>query len=494
MGIYSIAAFFYWVAIRITYPYELEYGEGIVLWQAQHVSHFATAYAPITHYPFIVFHYTPLYQLVSLVVSKLTGNLLLAGRLVSSFSALGICLTLAWVVYRTTPVRASRLAAVGGAIVAMAFPCGLSMMRWAPFMRVDMLGLWLSFSGLAMFVLARTTAQRFFAFVLFVAAIYTKQSLVAGAVACLLVAGVMNLRQAIKLGAFTAALGGALLAALAFSTHGEVIKHLFAYNVNRFSILAVAHNLETDLQSTMLLIALAAAAAFGPIRDAARAFSQRNAAMLGTGLSASPYRLALFTFTVHFILAALVSLTSGKSGSSINYYLELNLSACALASLFVARLLWNWRKKRVSPAIALAYLLPFLILGQQFLAASHLLRDSYMDRRAMAQKAQNSDALVRILRNSPEPVMSEDMTLLYKAGKQVPFEPAIVTELAATHAWDETPLVNMIRDRAFSVMVIRNDPDILYSPAVLRSIVENYRPAGTYAEFERDFTLYVPLQ
>jgi hypothetical protein len=177
LAVYSTAAFFCWVAIQVTYPYELEYGEGIVLWQAQHISHLATAYAPITHYPFIVFHYTPLYQLTSLAVSEITGNLLLAGRLVSSFSSLGICLTLAWVVYRTVPASAPRLAAVGGAILAAAFPCGLDVMKWSPFMRVDMLGLWLSFSGLAVFVLARTTTQRFCAFVLFVAAIYTKQSL-----------------------------------------------------------------------------------------------------------------------------------------------------------------------------------------------------------------------------------------------------------------------------------------------------------------------------
>ncbi len=28
--------------------------------------------------------------------------------------------------------------------------------------------------------------------------------------------------------------------------------------------------------------------------------------------------------------------------------------------------------------------------------------------------------------------MSENMTLLYQAGKEVPFEPAIITQLAAT--------------------------------------------------------------
>ncbi len=490
LAVYSTAAFFYWVAIRISYPYEFDYGEGIVLWQAQHVSHLAIAYAPITHYPFIVFHYPPLYHLTSLVLSKVTGNLLLAGRLVSSLSSLGICITLSWVVYRSVPARASRLAAVCGAILAAAFPCGLDVMKWTPLMRVDMLGLWLSFVGMAVFVLARNTAQRYFAFVLLVAAIYTKQSLVAGAGACLLVAGIINLRQAIKMFVFTASLGGAILAAFALSTHGEVIKHIFAYNVNRFSILTAIIYLVTDTESPILLMALAVAAAIISIRDTARAFWQHGADTMRARLSGSPYRLAALTFTAHFTLSALVSLTSGKSGSNFNYFLELNLSTCVLASLFIVRLVWNCRTGRISSAYVLTYLLPILILGHQFYAATRLLMHIPVMRGVMAQKARNSEALELILRNSPEPVMSEDMTLLYKAGKQVPFEPAIVTELAARHAWDEAPLVSMIRNRAFSVMVISDLG--FYSPEVWRSIVENYRPAGTYAEFQGNYTLYIP--
>jgi hypothetical protein len=31
-AIFSTAAYFYWVAKAVTYPYEFDYGEGIVLW------------------------------------------------------------------------------------------------------------------------------------------------------------------------------------------------------------------------------------------------------------------------------------------------------------------------------------------------------------------------------------------------------------------------------------------------------------------------------
>ena len=488
LAIFSVAGFFYWVGSRVVYPYELDYGEGIVLWQAQHVTHLATAYASLTRFPYIVFHYPPLYHAVSLAVSKLTGDLLLAGRLVSSFSGAAICLTVAWLVYRTAPVWVPRLAATGGAVLAVAFICGLEVMRWTPLMRVDMLGLWFTFAGLAVFVLARTATQRYIAFVLFVAAMYTRQTLVAGALTCLVVSAILNVRQALKMLTFTALLGSAVLIALSLATHGEVIKHLSLYNLAPYSIRWAIGALNTDLVSTVPLIALAVAAALGPLRDIARALFNRNHVFLRARLLASSYRLALFTFTVQFILAGFVSLTAGKAGANINYFLEWNLGACALASLFVSRFLWSWRKDCISTVAILPYLLPIIMLLQQSLSAAHLLVHNEADRRIMAQQAQDFRALEGVLRSNPEPLMSEDMTLLYKAGKHVPFEPAIVAQLAATGVWNEAPLIDLIRNHTFSVMVIRDVHSPLYSPAVSATIIEYYKPQEKYG----DFTVYVP--
>lgn len=495
LAIYVISGFFYWVAIRVIYPYQLDYGEGILLWQAQHASHLSTAYASIHHYPYIVFHYPPLYQIISLATSILTGDLLIAGRLVSAISCFGISVTLAWVVYCTAPKSASRSTAVGGAALAASSPFGLiTMMFWTPLMRVDMLGLFFTFTGLSVFILARTAAQRYCAFALFVAAMYTRQSLIAGAVACLLVAGIMNLRETIKMFAFTALLGGTVMGVLSFATHGEIIKHLFLYNVNRFSIGSCISMFSFNLLLVAPIAPLAAVAAASPVRDAARLLSRRNAGRLRARLSSNPYRIALFTFTAYFILSGVVSLAAGKSGASLNYFLELDLAACALASLLTARRVWWHRPKRAKSKAGFSNALPMLFIGFQALTVSALVYFNYVTRDMRVQGARNSAALVRRLSSSPDPVMSEDMTLLYKAGKQLPFEPAIVTELAAVHIWDETPLVDMIRSQRFSVMILGSDPDWLhrYSPAVMHSILENYQPTETYAEFSDSFTVYVP--
>jgi hypothetical protein len=489
-AIFAAMAYFYWVAKQTTYPFEFDYGEGIVLWQAAHVTRLASAYASISQYPYIVFHYPPVYHLVSWAVSRLTGDLLFAGRLVSLVSTIALCLTLGWTVYRAVPARAPKLAPIGGAILAAALPCGLDNMDWALLMRVDMLGLWLAFAGLAVFIFGRASAMRYAAFVLFVAAMYTKQSLIAGALACLVAAVILNLRQAMRLLLFTAVLGALVLTLLVFATHGQVIRHLFLYNQNTFSFRRAIRLINENIGLTLPLLALALVGALSPLADAASAFSKGSLAPLRVRLTKSTYRLALFTFAIHFVISGIVSLTVGKAGANSNYLLEWNLSACALAGLVVARLIWSWRSmRRLSSAAAVAYLLPLLMIAQQAVAAVRFIAPSSSLRQEYADNVRTSQALLRILRSSPEPVMSENMTLLYQAGKQVPFEPAIITQLAATGVWDETPLIDMIHRRAFSVMLIHDidDPD-RYSPAIARAIKQNYEPGEEIGQL----TVYRP--
>jgi hypothetical protein len=130
------------------------------------------------------------------------------------------------------------------------------------------------------------------------------------------------------------------------------------------------------------------------------------------------------------------------------------------------------------------------MIAQQAEAACHFVVNAGF-RLWQADNARNSEALLRILRSSSEPVMSENMTVLYKAGKQVPFEPAIIAALAAMGSWDETPLIDLISRRAFSVMIIQQvDGPVRYSPAAARAIKEYYDPAEKYGQL----TVYRPRE
>src|SRR5258707_2855945 len=131
----------------ILYPYELDYGEGIV-WQQALLMLGPRMYGDINQYPFVVFHYPPFYHVMVRAVSALCIDMLVAGRSISLLAALVIGAACARLAYLTTPVRMERGARVTGAVTAglAVFLC-LPVIHWAAVMRVDMLAVALSIAG-----------------------------------------------------------------------------------------------------------------------------------------------------------------------------------------------------------------------------------------------------------------------------------------------------------------------------------------------------------
>ena len=66
----------------LRYPYDLDYGEGIV-WQQMLMIPGGQMYGDITRFPYIVFHYPPVFHLAVRVVAELGLDGLVAGRIVS---------------------------------------------------------------------------------------------------------------------------------------------------------------------------------------------------------------------------------------------------------------------------------------------------------------------------------------------------------------------------------------------------------------------------
>ena len=102
-----------WFAVR--YPYEIDYGEGIV-WQQADMILAGTGYGDITRFPFIVFHYPPIYHLAASATDLLfPGDWLAAGRLVALVSTLACACLCSWLVLLATRKNDDRAA---GAILA----------------------------------------------------------------------------------------------------------------------------------------------------------------------------------------------------------------------------------------------------------------------------------------------------------------------------------------------------------------------------------------
>src|SRR5581483_11290409 len=133
----------------LTQPYQRNYGEGLVAWQAAHITDPQRAYAPLDRYPFVVFQYPPLFHLAVRALARLarTPDLLAAGRAVSLISAAILCVVAGWATFRATPRRVGIDKRILAAAFAGALPTAFYNFDWAWLARVDLLAVLLSFSA-----------------------------------------------------------------------------------------------------------------------------------------------------------------------------------------------------------------------------------------------------------------------------------------------------------------------------------------------------------
>ena len=219
----------------VRYPWELDYGEGIV-WQQMRWIFTARAYGPIDQFPAIVYHYPPLYHAVTAISAGALGTDELAtGRAVSLLSTAAAGIASAILVGLLLEVRTShgarRLWGVVAGLLAFTY---MPVVTWAPFMRVDMLAVALSLFGLvAAFKALERPRLIHLAALLFVAAVYTKQTSIAAPVATFAVLIALRPRLAMQGIAACLALGLAALLTLGWLTDGGFYRHIFLYNVNR---------------------------------------------------------------------------------------------------------------------------------------------------------------------------------------------------------------------------------------------------------------------
>lgn len=453
----------------IGYPWSLDYGEGIV-WQQARSIFTVQAYGPIDQFPAIVFHYTPLFHaLASLVAGALGTDELATGRAISLLSTLVASLAsgaLAAMLVAGHRRKQDRWLA-GGAASLLVFTF-VPVISWAPMMRVDMLAIALSLLGLvAAFKSIEQPRLMLIASLLFVTAIYTKQTAIAAPVATFAVLLVTRPNLALQGIAACTVLGLAALIILSWLTDGGFYRHVFLYNVNRVDparlmwivYAAAAHAIYVALAGWMV------ARRIGDLRNGYRTF--------GALRSARPDDIRVLIGLAYVAVTTVMLLMVVKSGSSINYFLEWCFALAIFAALGMqeqppATAGTLQARKVIAVCIPLGLLLQAMITsGKAF------------DMDSNGHRARELTALSRQIAAAGKPVLSEDMVLLLRSGQDVLWEPAIFAELASTGAWDEGPFVRRIRNRDFAfVITSRERGDYrfhqAYSPAVAAAIYAAY--------------------
>ena len=449
LGVHAMGVLLDYLA-AIRNPYGLDYGEGIVWYQATLIPG-PRAYAAGQDLPFIVFHYPPVYHLLARAASWFMPDMLAGGRLVSVLASLALAPLVAALVVTAGRQYGERLMARHLAIAAMAglLVINLHAIRtWGMVMRVDMVAVALCFAGVL--IAARANGrilETTVALLLCVAAAFTKQTELPGGIAIFVVTVLRKPRKGLIAGAIAGTVGLLALAALQFMTNGGFVTNIVRYNLNRYDLVNVFNVFWPERWSGifMLVMVLAAFAlllglwrqrAPGPRLDAIRQ-------LLLIVKLLDPTMAARAMLLLYFGLASLMLVTTLKTGGNFNYLIDWLCMGCVLIGVLLCDLLAN-RGRFVLLMIVLAVGVAVQPLRQMpdYLSQAELDRDA---------------ELVRLIASATKPVASEDMTLMMRANKPIVFEPSIATELAGVGRWDERPLVEMVRSGGFAFIITTNN-------------------------------------
>jgi len=419
----------------VRYPFGNDYGEGPILFQVSALAAGDSIYQPIAKAPYAVANYPPVFHCVALVLAKLVGDPLVAGRLVSFFGALAsgalIYSLIQGHLHRDHEASARRF---GGALAVLFFLSHYTVIGWSATMRVDTLALSLGLLGMQMFVLSlRRSSLTWIYGLSFVLAAYTKPNMVAAALATLGVAFVLRRRKTMLVLAVSTAMGAAALGLLVAATDGEFLRHVVTYNINEFS----ADLLFRRLQQSLFWRAVDIVLLFGGIGYLiARLIASRSARSGFRPVSAPDVPLMLFGGLMAASLFNVVG--SGKTGASVSYFLEFEAAAALLLGTLAVRVATVLRFDTWGPACrrrrAMAIVALTILCWQATVGWSAKFREP--DWPAVAYSRQVAD----MLGTATGPVVSEEMVLLHQAGRPLYFQPFIMTRLAEEGRWDPAPL------------------------------------------------------
>ena len=445
----------------ISHPYSLDYGEAPLVDQAMRLASGQNIYrADLSKPPYTISNYPPVYVSVVAVGVKLFGpaGAFTFGRMVSAFSAWAAGILLMLIVYSQTR---DRIAAFSAGVMLLAFPF---VVYWSPLLRIDMLALALSLGGLALLTGATAegkpiTLRQLVAVALFLtAAIFTRQSYgLAAPFAAFVWLMARDWRKGLMLALLVGGMGAILFLLLNTLTGGGFFFNIVTANVNEFKMDILRYNAEQVLKAALIPLCLAA-------------FS----------FILIPRWNPLWTLAAPYLIGATISAaTIGKIGSNVNYLLEL----CAALSLASAAVL-AWSRAHLSFHTLRAAVLILFALGLGNLI--HTMFQDYLwdlhDRRAARTELFQLKSLVAQTEGAI--LADEYMGMLTLHGRPLFIQPFEVTQLARAGKWDQTALLESIRNREFALIILldREWSRERWTPEMLEAITQSYILVDNVAE------------
>ncbi len=461
----QIALKYEWNGLR--FPYALDYGEGQILDQVNHLAHFQSIYftsRSTTTPPYTIANYPPLYPLIQAPFVWIFGTAFWYGRLINLLSVLAAAVFLALIIQTLTKNW------IAGAIGGLTMLCMPQIILWSPFIRVDQMALGLSFAGL--YVAVRWPKGRgglIVAGALMVAAAYTKQSyaLSVPLAAFVWLLSQKQFKRAFQLAGIVAGAGIIIFGLLMLVTRGSFFFNIITATQSKFVWDTVRNTFNDQVEHLPLLL-----------------FGSGVFVLIGIWGKIRPKTWALVS--AYLAGAMIETITIGKDGSSINYLYELSAGYGLLAGSLIA---WPGKNFRWATAILIA------LLATQIGAMTDWNHNYFLP--GFNYKFNHQDEIAqleKIVRDAKGPVLADEyMGLIPLAGQTVYMQPFEYKQLVDGGIWDDTPIVKDISNKKFAAILIYNPPDWnsfseRWTPFMRLEILNNYQETGYYAQT----TVYIP--
>ena len=413
-------------------PYGLDFGEGYLADMSLRLAGGHNPYHTLDQPPWVVSSYPPLYPLINGLILLITGPSLAPGRLISVLSFLGMIVA-SVMIFRKFSVHTS--VAILAAGLLLCFEWGV---RWSQVVRVDTFGILLTACGVYWWLRSNKPLDAVISAIFLACAVLTKQSLLAAPVAVILHALFTRDKRGFLFFAMLAIGIAGSYGLINFATSGGFFKHLFVYTANAWFVERFVDIIQY-VKATWILhvVGISAMLIPGLLRDK-----------------------KLF-FAIYYVLAHGNLLAYGFEGSDTNYFIE-----PLFATILIAGFTFNFMVESEPPqsqsplqkipslkTIAYGIILAVIILGRYISPAG------YQIHRAGPDQLANGASIISLASDARGLVLSEDASFTFLAGKEVVFQPYIMSLLQRTGKWDQEPFLKTLRDQSYSVIMLRVDLD-----------------------------------
>ena len=410
-------------------PYGIDFGEGYLANASWQMVQGNNPYHSLDNPPWIVTSYPPLFPAINGLLMSLFGVSLVPGRFIATLSFISM-LILVGSILRKFGVGLSVAILSAGFLLVYPWP-----VNWAQVVRVDTLGIALAAAGIYCWIRSDKKSDAVLAAIFFSLAAFTKQSLLAGAMAAIIYGLLSRDKRTLLLLVLCALLTGGAYLITNLITGGWFLQHLFTYTANTFFTERLTIGLGQYFKSTWLVQVLAVMAFVIP------------------GCLSGPKILGWYFLLSHLTLAAY-----GLEGSDTNYFIEPLMSSALLAGLTLGQLAAASQEQTQSGhpypssrTIAYSLVLAVIILGR-FINTT-----DYRIERANQERINNGKELIRLEAGALGDVLSEDASFTLLAGKPVLYQPYIMSLLSRKGKWDQAPFIKTINDEKYSIIVLRVD-------------------------------------